>query len=102
MLARAGEKVIVSFPAEPWVFPREPADDASLHSIPIHIPKKFFQAGNARPVILVKEPESLIPAAERGALFADFIREKMGMKIDDHWRLSTELPGCLGVLCTAG
>jgi hypothetical protein len=86
MLARAGEKVIVSFPAETWVFPREPTDDASLDSIPIHTPKKFFQAGNARSIILVNEPESLIPAAERWAFFTDFIGEKMGMNIDDHWR----------------
>jgi hypothetical protein len=86
MLARAGEKVIVSLPAEPWVFPREPADDASLHSIPIHIPKKLFQAGHARPIILVNEPESFIPAAERWAFLPDFIREKMGMNIDDHGR----------------
>jgi hypothetical protein len=86
MLAGAIEKVIVSLPAEPWVFPREPADGASLYSIPIHISKKLFQAGYARPIILVKEPESFIPAAERWTFLPDFIREKMGMNIDDHGR----------------
>jgi hypothetical protein len=80
------EEVIIPLPAESRVFPGKSTDDALLYAIPIHSPKKVFQAGDARPFISIDDPESFIPAAERWAFLPDFIREKMGMNIDDQGR----------------
>jgi hypothetical protein len=78
------EKEIIPLPAERRVFPGEPADDTSLHPIPVHGPKKVLQARQARPFIFIDDPEPFIPATEKRALFPDIFREEMGMSIDDH------------------
>jgi hypothetical protein len=93
MLVPAMEEVIIPLPAESRVFPGKSTDDALLYAIPIHSPKKVFQAGDARPFISIDDPESFIPATEKGALFPDFIREEMGMSINDHWSRFVEFMG---------
>ena len=91
MQVPAMEEVIIPLPAKSRVFPGKSADDTLVDTISIHGSKKVFQAGDTRPFISIDDPEPFIPATEEVALFPDFIREEMGMSINDHGDVSLNL-----------
>jgi hypothetical protein len=78
------EKEVIPLPAENRVLPGKATDDTLLHPIPIHGPKKVFQARQASLFIFIDDPEPFIPATEKRTVFLNFFREKMRMDIDDH------------------